>query len=327
MIQKKISPFIYILTLFAISSSAWSQTNEIITYYDKKGKKVNAPDSAYFIRTIVKIQDNELYSLTERYKDGSLKTQVKTKNISGLQSSYIDTLTTYHPNGKLESKQFYNNGKIQGKTSWYYDNGQLQKEIIEGNYLYALDNGVFTPDTLLTYFTEEGEQKIKDGNGFLKEIKEEDFEEGNYKNGLRTGEWKGTFSQDKYEFIETYNEGNIVSGISSDKKGKQYPYTTLGQAPKYPNGGVNKLRNQVASNYSFPRLAILANVSGTVYIDFVIDKDGKMVDIKVREDIGYGTGTAAKDALRKVSQRWTPGYQRGIPVRVQYSLPIRLALR
>jgi protein TonB len=55
----------------------------------------------------------------------------------------------------------------------------------------------------------------------------------------------------------------------------------------------------------------------------VIEKNGKITDIKVIRDIGFGTGAEAIRVLSKY-EYWLPGKQRGVPVRVMYSLPLTI---
>jgi TonB family protein len=92
--------------------------------------------------------------------------------------------------------------------------------------------------------------------------------------------------------------------------------------PQYP-GDIIAIRRFVANNYKYPQEAIRNRVKGTVKVSFVIDQEGKMVEMKVDEDLGYGTGEAAINVLKR-AKKWTPGYMRGVPVRIAYILPIRL---
>lgn len=48
-----------------------------------------------------------------------------------------------------------------------------------------------------------------------------------------------------------------------------------------------------------------------------------MDNLKVEQDLGYGTGEEAIRVLKR-AKKWSPGIMRGVPVRVQYSIPIRL---
>lgn len=66
-------------------------------------------------------------------------------------------------------------------------------------------------------------------------------------------------------------------------------------------------------------------ISGKVYIQFVIEKDGSITDVKVARGVD---SSLDKEAVRVVKSmpKWTPGKQRGKPVRVAYTLPINFQL-
>lgn len=93
-----------------------------------------------------------------------------------------------------------------------------------------------------------------------------------------------------------------------------------------PPGGMKRFMQYVAQTYDFPQEAIDAGINGQVLISFIVEKDGSLTDKKVIEDLGYGTGKEAMRVLQ-LAQNWLPGIQNGHPVRVAYTLPIRLNLQ
>ena len=78
----------------------------------------------------------------------------------------------------------------------------------------------------------------------------------------------------------------------------------------------------------YPKEAIDANVEGRAIAQFVINKRGELEDIRIVRDPGYGCGEAAITALTKMQEKitWIAGKQRGRPVSVLYTLPIRFLL-
>jgi len=85
-------------------------------------------------------------------------------------------------------------------------------------------------------------------------------------------------------------------------------------------GGLASLQQKI----HYPELARRAGIEGRVFVQFVVDENGNVVDPKIIRGIGGG---ADEEALRVVSQaKFNPGIQRGQPVRVQYSLPISFRL-
>jgi TonB family protein len=81
-------------------------------------------------------------------------------------------------------------------------------------------------------------------------------------------------------------------------------------------GGLGELQQKIR----YPEMARRAGIEGRVYVQFIVDENGDVVDPQIIRGIGGG---ADEEALRVVSQaKFKPGMQRGQPVRVQYSLPI-----
>ena len=79
------------------------------------------------------------------------------------------------------------------------------------------------------------------------------------------------------------------------------------------------------NNLRYPNLAVQKGTQGTVFAQFVVEKDGTISNIKILQDIGDGCGYEARrviELMNTMTQRWTPGIQSNHPVRVQYTLPI-----
>ncbi|RMG86514.1 MAG: energy transducer TonB [Bacteroidetes bacterium] len=90
-----------------------------------------------------------------------------------------------------------------------------------------------------------------------------------------------------------------------------------------------KLYEFIYQHLKYPPLARENNVEGLVVVQFVVEKDGTVTGAKVVRDIGAGCGDAALQVVLKMNEmpeRWTPGKQRGRPVRVMFNLPVRFKL-
>jgi len=96
-------------------------------------------------------------------------------------------------------------------------------------------------------------------------------------------------------------------------------YNAVEVKPDFP-GGIQKFYAYVGKNFKTPDDE---DVKGRIIVQFVVEKDGSLTDIKVIRDLGYGTGKEAERVLRN-SPKWKPGIQNGRPVRVLYSLPISI---
>ncbi len=76
----------------------------------------------------------------------------------------------------------------------------------------------------------------------------------------------------------------------------------------------------------YPEKARHNGIEGTVFVSFVIGKDGLLGELSILKDIGGGCGQAAYDVIEEMP-RWQPGIQQGKPVRVRMNLPIQFSLR
>jgi len=101
-------------------------------------------------------------------------------------------------------------------------------------------------------------------------------------------------------------------------------FTIVEQQPK-PVGGFSTFYTYVGENLKYPRLALRGNIQGRVYIEFVVEKDGSLTDIKTMKGIGGGCD---EEACRIIGNapKWKPGKQRGRPVRVKMVIPILFRL-
>jgi protein TonB len=103
-----------------------------------------------------------------------------------------------------------------------------------------------------------------------------------------------------------------------------YDGSTVQKMPSFA-GGEPELFKYIHKNIAYPAEAIEVNIEGIVVVTFIIRKDGSVADIKLLKDIGGGCG---KEALRVIKSmpRWLPGEMNGMPVNVQFTMPIRFEL-
>ncbi len=101
-------------------------------------------------------------------------------------------------------------------------------------------------------------------------------------------------------------------------------YVMVENMPEFP-GGARGLREWIRSNVKYPEIARRNKVTGRVYVGFVIDKEGKVRDVKVLRSINPALDNEALRVVKSMPA-WKPGVQKGIPVRVSYSFPISFQL-
>lgn len=119
-------------------------------------------------------------------------------------------------------------------------------------------------------------------------------------------------------------------------------FKVVEQMPRFPGcedmSGSNKEKEDCAKqkmleyiykNLKYPAIARENGVEGMAVLQFVVEKDGSVAETKIVRDIGAGCGEAALkvvEAMNNMPQKWTPGMQRGRPVKVLYTLPVRFKL-
>lgn len=101
-------------------------------------------------------------------------------------------------------------------------------------------------------------------------------------------------------------------------------FTPVDVDAEFP-GGIEGLIMFVCMNVEYPEQARTAEVEGTVYASFCIDKDGSVSNITILKDIGYGCGDEVVKMLKSMPQ-WKPAKIRGKNVRSEFNLPVTFTL-
>lgn len=105
---------------------------------------------------------------------------------------------------------------------------------------------------------------------------------------------------------------------------EQVIFQVVENDPEFP-GGVEAMYKFLAQNIKYPQLARENNITGRVFVTFVVERDGSVTGVRVLRDIGGGCGQEAVRVVKSMP-KWTPGKQRGKAVRVQYNLPVNFTL-
>jgi len=110
---------------------------------------------------------------------------------------------------------------------------------------------------------------------------------------------------------------------STNTEGLINSTAALDKLPEFP-GGINKFYNYVGNHFEKPELNEEKTVR--VYVYFVIERDGSMTDIHVKNNPGYGLDKEAIRVLKSLKTKWSPGMIDGKPVRTSYNLPITVVM-
>jgi protein TonB len=101
-------------------------------------------------------------------------------------------------------------------------------------------------------------------------------------------------------------------------------FMVVEQQPEF-EGGYEAMMNFIRKNMRYPASARRMGIDGTVYVSFVVGKDGSIADVKVLRGI---SADCDKEAVRVVQMMppWKPGKQNGKNVFVRFNLPIKFKL-
>jgi len=100
----------------------------------------------------------------------------------------------------------------------------------------------------------------------------------------------------------------------------------VSEKPMFGTGGDKEFQLWIAQNIHYPQSAIEAQIQGKVYLQFVIEKNGSISNIRVIRSVDPEID---KEAVRVLEQspNWSPGKQQGRPVRVYCTFPITFAIK
>lgn len=103
-------------------------------------------------------------------------------------------------------------------------------------------------------------------------------------------------------------------------------FVVVESMPEFP-GGQQALFKYLGDNVKYPVIAQENGIQGRVICQFVVNKDGSIVDIEVVRS--GGDPSLDKEAVRVIKSmpKWKPGKQRGKPVRVKFTLPVNFKLQ
>ncbi len=128
-------------------------------------------------------------------------------------------------------------------------------------------------------------------------------------------------NEDQAVFVEVTND---VPVVVEEIEEEQEIFQVVENMPEFP-GGTQALLQYLKKNIKYPTICQEQGIQGRVVVQFVVNKDGSIVDPEVIKPVNPYLD---KEALRVVSTmpKWKPGEQRGKPVRVKFTLPVQFKL-
>lgn len=202
------------------------------------------------------------------------------------------------------------NNKIQGNTivNFTVKNGKIIDAIVQTELGHGLDQEVLKPILNYTDYIK------RDGNYSLKATFKLDGADTPLQNENAT-------TADGYTPLAI-----TITGMAPKEEAVEKPtpnFVAVSAPPVFP-GGIQKLNNFLDKKIKYPIAALDNDVQGTVMVNFIVEKDGSLSNLKTDRKLGFGLDEEAIRVLKM--SKWLPAIQDGKTVRVNYSIPIKFTL-
>jgi len=263
----------------------------------------------------------------------------------------------YYNSGQIKWQGTIRKYVLDGETQTYFPNGQLHTRAIylddrpitvlktldrSGNDINTSNltngNGKFVEYNVSENSTDLTIYRILNFNDSLQhgpyELYTEEgllFERGHFQYGNKVG-YVVRISENGTKVDSTFNKSiNEKEVFKPKSRAYQVAYskpsemTIVERMPSFP-GGEAALLSFLGKNISYPHESLNNGIQGNVFVAFVIDTDGNVIDEKILRSLAPDIDQESIRVVRSMP-RWDPGIQFGCPVKVQYNLPLKFSLQ
>ena len=123
------------------------------------------------------------------------------------------------------------------------------------------------------------------------------------------------------EIEETETDEDEIIEIEEDD---EEFFMVVENMPEFPGGDLG-LMKFIQKNVRYPAIAKEYNITGKVYVSFIVDKQGNVTNVKIVRGVDKNLDAEAKRVVSSLP-KYKPGKQRGKPVRVMFTIPINFTL-
>lgn len=308
------------IAAFFFIAAVYAQKKE--TFYDENKNLLLKGTPSYY--SVVEFKDSLWYRSDYYLPERSIQ----------FLGSYKDSLckidhglfTTFYLNRKIQSQGFYKNGKKEGAWVSFHENGIIKDSTV---YEKGMETGVqltFHPNGYIA----DSATYNSNGSGVLVSW----YDDGNPSNaGLfvagrkRHGKWQYFYNNGKVKGIEIYDLGRLLSRQHFDSVGKEVLDLSLWEREASFKGGESAWREYLQNNLqaAVPVVNKAPKGSYTVIMQFVINSDGTISDLKPLTKKGYGMEEECMRILKK-SPKWMPAILNGTPVKTTRKQPFTFVI-
>ena len=279
---------VFILLSFLSIADLFAQSSDTI-YYNEDWKVISGKHGASYYRLIEKTGKDSF--IVRDYFLASDKLQMEAQ-MSALEPEEVKNgkATWYFENGHISREGIYVDGIRNGIFTEYYESGQKRIErIFEGK------KDFFGQAKIIQVWDPDGNEVLKEGAGRLEIYDPEDN---------KTQVWI-------YENYYVIGQGTLEEGEI---------FTIVEQNASFP-GGADAYRDYLRTNMKYPREARKKNLQGKVYVQFVVNKDGSLTEVKVIKGVHPLLDDEAARVIRNCPN-WVPGNHKGENVCQRMIIPI-----
>ncbi|MBT5273981.1 MAG: energy transducer TonB [Flavobacteriales bacterium] len=128
--------------------------------------------------------------------------------------------------------------------------------------------------------------------------------------------------EDEIEIEDTESDEDVE--IEIEEKDDEEFFMVVENMPEFPGGDLG-LMKYIQKNVKYPAIAKEYNITGKVYVSFIVDKKGSVTNVKIVRGVDKNLDAEAMRVVKSLP-KYKPGKQRGKSVRVMFTIPINFTL-
>jgi protein TonB len=128
--------------------------------------------------------------------------------------------------------------------------------------------------------------------------------------------------EDELEIEDTESDEDIA--IEIEEESDDEFFMVVENMPVFPGGDLG-LMKYIQRNVKYPPIAKEYNITGKVYVSFIVDKSGSVTNVKIVRGVDKNLDAEALRVVKSLP-KYKPGKQRGKAVRVMFTIPINFTL-
>ena len=280
-----------LVVVLSFTSFVKAQSSESITeYFDKDWKALNSPKSAAFYRTV---ENRAPVIIVRDYTvAGKLCALAEWRTVESEMMKDGNSVT-YYENGVVKEEGPFKSGKAWGIFKYYYESGRPRMETLRND----------TETRYLHSWSETGDELLRNNSGIVPLPSTR----GGYK-----------------EYMEIEDSVNVVE-FAVSHNGMDTVYNKSDRVPEF-DGGLQALASFVQLHLKYPMEAQRNHEQGSVFVSFVVRKDGAIVDCLVIKGVSPACDAEALKCVTSMPP-WLPAVVKGRAVTSRLVLPIKFTLQ